>query len=305
MIEHNKRGLALIETHPFSQVKVIHPLKVLDMTGIKLGLDGAHQKMNASLAVALCKTFVARLKNSLIATTAKDSWLEDLLLDSGELPDAYLRGLQACEWPGRCQKIFLQNYGIVLFLDGAHTGESMAVCRDWYLAQQQSSNDGGILRVLIFNCMDTRDPVTLLKPLTENCGFDMVIFSSNSTGKQHTLEDKRHHSQDAKTIWQHNILNSWRTLKGTSTSAESTRTSSDGKVSFGGAADGEVYATIPNVLDRLISVEASLDRKKTLHVLITGSLYLVGGWLEVLSSNPWLVREDQRALIAEMAEDVT
>jgi len=57
---------------------------------LKLGLEGEHQYYNASLAIALCKTWLERAKNQKVEWT--------------ELPESFIKALQTCHWPGRSQK---------------------------------------------------------------------------------------------------------------------------------------------------------------------------------------------------------
>jgi len=63
---------------------------------------------------------------------------------------------------------------LTVYLDGAHTPESMVTCAQWFAQvtaqqqdqqQQQPDQQRQVLRVLIFNCMKERDPSILLPEL--------------------------------------------------------------------------------------------------------------------------------------------
>jgi hypothetical protein len=86
----------------------------------RLGLAGAHQVQNASLAVALVKEFVR-------ATTGRP-------LDAASEP-ALSDGLAAAKWPGRCQTVQDPAHSSTRwFLDGAHTLESLDCCAAWFFS---------------------------------------------------------------------------------------------------------------------------------------------------------------------------
>ena len=63
---------------------------------------------------------------------------------------------------------------VTFFLDGAHTPESMAACARWFAAASGAAagrdGGGGVDRVLLFNCMVTREPAALLPPLLSTAG---------------------------------------------------------------------------------------------------------------------------------------
>ena len=83
-----------------------------------LGLAGVHQYQNANLAVHLAKKF--------LSVQASETFTEDL-------PAAFVDGLQATKWPGRCQTVIDPSHArTTWFLDGAHTLESLDCCMQWY-----------------------------------------------------------------------------------------------------------------------------------------------------------------------------
>ena len=137
----------------------------------KLGVPGSHQRINASLAVALASKFL-EIKGH---KTSMD----------GDLPESFKQPLAETKWPGRCQVV--QDGETRWLLDGAHTTESLTSCGRW--AWSEGKPD-----VLIFNCSGGRAAETLLASLLEagaktsgksleelGAGFEEVVFCTNVT----------------------------------------------------------------------------------------------------------------------------
>ncbi|KAG0144437.1 hypothetical protein CROQUDRAFT_134356 [Cronartium quercuum f. sp. fusiforme G11] len=270
-----------------------------------LGLAGEHQKINASLALALINTFLAspRLpdhfklqKSSLPDATAAitpSPFLPPpptnpapIIPDISSLPlppilpsefltphpisDLFRQALQATKWPGRCQ-IVQDPYKprISWSLDGAHTVESIACCGKWWRELIRSSDQTG-KRALIFNCTSGRSGKTLLKMLKESLDegsnekfeFDLVIISTNTTfssGKSTgdlTCIVTQLGTKSELTV-QNEIAEAWKSITSLDTNVIVTRSIED--------AVGEIH---------------KID-DQPLNVLVTGSLHLVGGVLEV------------------------
>ncbi|XP_021934215.1 folylpolyglutamate synthase, mitochondrial-like isoform X4 [Zootermopsis nevadensis] len=108
--------------------------------------------------------------------TGSEEWLP--VSPTFPISSSMALGLKFCTWPGRNQII---NDGLIhFFLDGAHTSESLWLCADWFIQNSQAIAKQDIpYRVLVFNCTGNRDPRALLLPLL-NCGFQLVIFCPNS-----------------------------------------------------------------------------------------------------------------------------
>ncbi len=142
---------------------------VLTIPETPLGLKGVHQRINASLAVALAKSFLASKGQDFCEV----------------LPPSFVESLQSARWPGRCQKVVVGK--ITWLLDGAHTTESLQSCGKW-------AWDEGQPDVLVFNTSGGRAGETLLGSLLEagaqtagtssadlGTSFDSVIFCTNVT----------------------------------------------------------------------------------------------------------------------------
>jgi len=109
-----------------------------------IGLPGDHQRINAALAVVLCREICA--------------------IDDATVQTA----LAAASWPGRCQTVSASP-NVMLRLDGAHTPKSLEACLEWYTTVANNR------RSLVFNCSHERSPVPLLQQLYA-VGFEAVYF---------------------------------------------------------------------------------------------------------------------------------
>ena len=84
-----------------------------------LGLAGVHQVQNAGLAVTLVQKFLQR---------------KEKIEPKASLSEAFVEGLSHAKWPGRCQTVLDPRCsGIIWYLDGAHTIESLEYCMQWFV----------------------------------------------------------------------------------------------------------------------------------------------------------------------------
>jgi len=115
----------------------------------------------------------------------------------------------------------------------------------------------------VFNCKTDRHPRELLSVIVKqkmHSEFKKVMFCNivmtDQTGKQ------------GPTTWQESNNAIWKELLG----------QKDVKREY---EEGVVFGNIPNALDEILKI-CKENPEKDVRVLITGSLYLVGGFLEVL-----------------------
>lgn len=155
-------------------------------------------------------------------------------------------------------------------LDGAHTEESMEVCKIWYSEassklQKQSLKKLSPIQILVFYCSASRNPQKLLSTLAQsNIFFDCVIFTTYKTNKKHILEDKRdNRSNREKDKWPEILINTWSNLK---------TTNNQEKI---------ICQSVNEVIFHLENYSEKF-KDRNIYVLITGSLYLVGAFLEIL-----------------------
>ncbi|THH11485.1 hypothetical protein EW145_g640 [Phellinidium pouzarii] len=155
------------------------------LSDIKLGLSGFHQYQNANLAISLAQEFL-HIKAPLVAPTT--------------LSAAFVSGLENTRWPGRCQTVPDPSLkGTTWFLDGAHTVESLECCVQWFFSPAVGlwEKVHKPVRIFIFNCTHGRSGSSFLLTVLSkmkaqlqlhgkgdidpNHFFDHVIFCSNVT----------------------------------------------------------------------------------------------------------------------------
>ncbi|KAJ3181786.1 Folylpolyglutamate synthetase [Geranomyces variabilis] len=252
-----------------SSLTTITSAAVEDMCHKTFGMPGAYQKVNGALAVALCREWVAQRRKAGIQVFGEE--------------DAFRQGLEAANWPGRAQTYSSKQYPTVKwYLDGAHTKESMQVCADWfsdeYKALEDATKSGGE-QVLLFNCTKGRDGLVLLKALAElhvsTVPFSRIVFCTNDAYPPGTTDgptDQVNHTvrRDDHLTVQKELAAAWETLV-----AEQP----DGS-------KRPVHIDIqPSIQDAVHSIAAySTEKGLQARVLVTGSLYLIGGLLTVLEA---------------------
>ncbi|EFC36896.1 folylpolyglutamate synthetase [Naegleria gruberi] len=289
---------------------------------LEIGLKGEHQRWNAALAIALCKTFLERtnrsvsvslstieenniltkfnqclkgevcepisqtpltLANSNYETTTHKEELKNFL--PFHLSETFIEGLKSTRWPGRCQIV---NFpGLDFYIDGAHTDESLDLCRRWFVQcidkndqapqefedisyissdneenssltfqrridAQNSESSKDHKKVLVFNYTGVRDPRKLLASLTTSKEyFDYVIFCPTDSQKN-SLVNKSTGMSKAESEKLNNLKKLWIELTG-----------DESKVS--------IFNSINQVLDFVWDMKS-----QQVSVLVTGSLYLIG-----------------------------
>uniref|UniRef100_A0A5F9CDM9 tetrahydrofolate synthase n=1 Tax=Oryctolagus cuniculus TaxID=9986 RepID=A0A5F9CDM9_RABIT len=163
------------------------PLEALEDGGppLSLGLEGEHQRSNAALALQLAHCWLQQQDHQDVGeltASSRPSVMRQLPLAPAFQPTARMRhGLRDTEWLGRTQ--VLRRGPLTWYLDGAHTTSSVQACVRWFLAalrHQERQSTGPEVRVLLFNSTGDRDPAALLKVL-QPCQFDYAVFCPNLT----------------------------------------------------------------------------------------------------------------------------
>ncbi|KAF6015823.1 hypothetical protein HII12_000616 [Brettanomyces bruxellensis] len=220
-----------------------------DLKDIKLGINGDFQNFNASLAVALCFAHLRKL---------------GFAIDSDNLPEEFVKGLEEARWPGRCQVLQdKQRKDLTWFIDGAHTKESIQGATHWFTTATHPERK----RVLLFN-QQKRSPEQLLKTLHNEIAkagvhFDHVIFSTNVTwASGEYSNDQISLNTSAKQV---------ENLEVQTQSAEIWN-------KFDKKSRKHIFPDVETTVNFIRSLEGPLD------VFVTGSLHLLGGFLIVLES---------------------
>lgn len=219
----------------------------------QLGLEADFQQINASLALAIAR-----------------DWLANRGFDDDPDYDAKLaQGLRDVKWSGRCET--RQERDVTWYIDGGHTLESIKLAGQWYASTQQKRHQQNARRYLIFN-QQTRDAHALATALHDTLSttlhdthpFTHAIFCTNTTfkvaGFKPDLISTNTNSSDVEALKvQKELAETWR------------RVDPEAEVS--------VVRTIEEAVD-LVRQASSKDEQVT--ALVTGSLHLVGGFLEVI-----------------------
>ena len=192
---------------------------------------------------------------------------------------------------------------MTFFVDGAHTPESIGACASWFstasakeeaakedlvkeearMTKEGNGEGNATDRVVIFNCMEERDPESLLEPLrkellrpdAEHTWPSEIIFSP-TTSSYTKLSTP---NAVADTAWQGNLLSVWQRLVERGNLSGSLR-ADHGQHRLPAPV---VSPSLAETLQRVRSRAQSFGGGKRLHVLVTGSLYLVGDVLSALN----------------------
>lgn len=287
-----------------------------------LGLSANFLKQNAVLAIGLSELWLTKWNPSHVKGTASRNILsgngalrstssELLVYEPHELHAATIQGIRNFKWPGRAQIYQLPTDAIKLFLDGAHTPESVKACVEWFGAHTAPSATTS--HALIFNCNKPRDPSVLLLPIVNaiasgRISVDLVYFTMSQVAPQY----RRDHSNDIaynanpQITWQQEIAGKWAELviKAGQASSSETTTTEDWEESLAKGesslptegkpttVNGRVVVwpqvkIVEHVDDCIKEIKDWVDAEelgpKKVDVLVTGSLYLVGAMLEYLN----------------------
>ncbi|KAL8041366.1 hypothetical protein ABFS82_10G158300 [Erythranthe guttata] len=311
-------------------LEVVAPLNRSKLKGKELSLSGEHQFTNAGLAVALCKSWLRRTGNWEKLFQHAD--LED------NLPDAFLRGLSTARLSGRAEIVLDPSTessdaaegrentkgDLVYYLDGAHSPESMEACARWFASAvkeegprksvhhvssnghiEQGENKKVTKNILLFNCMDVRDPQTLLPTLVDTCALSGTYFAKAIFVPSLSTYSKVTSATSAIPLeipskdltWQFNLQRVWeKIINGKDALCENSdmkipessppQRLIDEDVSNCSTSDGEfscsaVVSSLPTTINWLRDY-ARENPSFRIQVLVTGSLHLVGDVLKLL-----------------------
>lgn len=223
------------------------------------------------------------------------------------LPEYFISGLRDCYWPGRSQTIMREQ--VTYYLDGAHTARSLQACVDWFLeasGEEQRNTKGTVLRILLFNIKLWKYKPSLVKPLLD-CKFDAAVFCPNllyedenppdMACRYRKREDMLANSQEVKQLFESLLMDPGSSQGDTQDpSLESGEEPMDvdgaGHLvdctwlpsissALSWAACGRDPSVQPLLQEDVKPVEKSKEAAR-IQVLVTGSLYLVGGVLKLL-----------------------
>lgn len=293
------------------------PLEAYEHT-IYLGMQGAVQHINASLALQLTNTWLKQVKcHEDVYMTYSDEIMNDessyiplQMAETYNINTETRDALENCVWPGRFQT--LEKGKITFYLDGAHTLQSIKHCARWFenLSQMHRANmqKQSVLKVLYFNCTGERKAESLLDPLAD-IFFDVVIFSPNrinvmkdaSSDLSNFMVDPEKEIQQCvinKEIWCH-LMRSLHENELSISSGNASSVGSELRIKATINDNALQFPSISNALDFIFGTETlnkahSCNIRSTfcdlvknadhIQVLVTGSLHLVGGVLSLIDT---------------------
>ena len=234
------------------------------VSNVKLGLAAPFQSINASLAVAVASSHLRSLGH---ADRAADP---DIAVP---LPPEFVRGLESTRWPGRCE--VRHDGNISWHIDGGHTLESIELAASWFANQIPSAErgkTGRTTRILLFN-QQKRDANALVKTLHKTVAatlkdkrsFTHVVFCTNVIFKdsENQLDfwgDDTYQAAVQSLQVQKSLAETWKELD-----------------------PGASVNVVPSIEEAVgWCRDVAGQQRETVRVFVTGSIHLVGGFLEVL-----------------------
>ena len=252
---------------------VVEPSRIL--TDVKLGLEGDFQRENAAIAISVAASHLGKLGVSYDVPLPGPS--------AGTfLPGKFIAGLESVAWPGRCQ--VLKDGDITWFLDGAHTTESLRLAAAWFHGHLLPAFVGPNppTGAMLMFCQTERDGAALLRDLmtalykSRSGGSVGVIYPRSSTVGHATQRLGR-------SIFTYAAFPTRTPLKLLASQEKADIRSQKQLASIYQSLDGNAlhmaYETIEEAVELAKRVSKGNER---LLVLVTGSLHLVGGVLQVL-----------------------
>ncbi|XP_055630515.1 folylpolyglutamate synthase, mitochondrial isoform X2 [Toxorhynchites rutilus septentrionalis] len=202
-------------------------------------------KLNTSLAIQIALNWIGHTRGR-----EKNHILSELVT----------KGVESCFWPGRCHQIRKGNKRI--FLDGAHTVESIEICAKWFQSCQRKKNP----KILIFNATGDRDNNKLLKLLAKHVHFDKVFFSPNLASNKITNVDSinlnfPNDEQMKRCVENHQLWGDIMRQQNTPGSK------------------AHVHTALESVFEQ---IDNNYSEQQECDILVTGSLHLIGAVLTAL-----------------------
>ena len=294
------------------QIPELHKYDWGNFPPLALGLYGAIHNRNASVALQLSRYFYemecqqkVNMEVNGHKTLQSTESSEETVLEIArpfKLDVEEALGLRLCQWPGRAHIIEKQN-NLTYFLDGAHTMLSVQACRAWfeYVSNTQEKNITPLktLKVLIFNTTKDRDPKSLLSHLA-SFPFDKVIFSTNLTLSQNSkntdntnnttsVSSQSKRCEEHKTVWED--LQKERLMNNQVEEIDNNEEYSGHRRTKYGLKKAQCYTA--NTINDAIKFATNsnlngntvITEKTLVQILVTGSIHLVGGVLQIVDPN--------------------
>ncbi|KAL4143021.1 hypothetical protein QTP88_005400 [Uroleucon formosanum] len=247
-----EKQTTLLEAPPFSKYNWYE-------NASKLKVLNTAQEINASLAIQLVNAWVNR--------NNKYDWLKKCNVGLNGMKQAPIweineqdkQALRDVKWLGRNQVINVTP-NLSYFLDGAHTIESIQLCSKWY-QNICSKSQLNTQNILIFNVTALRDYYKFLKIILAENKIDLVLICPIIT----SIVNRRPDTVDLNFNYEEQLVKCYNMKN---------------SIDF---CDVKVFNSIQETIKH-VEMCSSSEKNTSYQVLVTGSLKLVGGVLEVLQS---------------------
>lgn len=228
----------------------VDKLKILNNYPPKLGIDSLVQFENAALAVQLAETFINKYNDSNNNIVNFDKNIVELALKNTQCP-------------GRSQ--IIHGKYLDVYLDGAHTQESMKNCVNWFnkslINYKTINNNINVKKILIFNSTGSRDYCELFNIL-KTINFNYVYFVPNNSGAKSHDHENKNFGVDEQLKKCHLHMDHWT------------------------YSPAFINQSITQAFENIINIQINNNNNNDkIMVLITGSLHLVGASLAILDEN--------------------
>ncbi|TKX27065.1 folylpolyglutamate synthase [Elsinoe australis] len=237
---------------------------------LTLGLAADFQRINASVAIAAASAYLRSQGHTDVP---------DPTDHSTPLPTRFETGLEQVHFGGRCETRNDPSHRLTWYIDGGHTLESIEMAGRWFSTLISSSassptSSNPAPRILIFNqqSRDARSLAlklygTLASALGAEKPFTHALFCTNTTYKDSGFKpDLTSINTNAKDVEllsvQNKLAETW--------------------IEVDAECGVEVWKTVEEAVARAREI-ANLQGEEV-KLLVTGSLHLVGGVIEVLES---------------------
>ena len=283
------------------ELNIVQRLPILETGEFNLGLLGNFQYDNASLATAVAASYLRS-----VGITEGIPLHKELGNFATGLPQHFEHGLETVSWPGRCE--IHKDGNIEWFLDGAHTMDSIEAVGHWFRAEMDEAYfepQPPTATMLIFN-QDDRDGEALLRKLLITMGTleSLVYFrkpkSRNRTKQIPIIRSEIERLRQFQTV---NPVRLFRyaafctnepftaTTEGKHMNLERQERMAKVYQGMEGNTLHMVYGSIEEAVRLAMRVSEGDER---VLVLVTSSLHLVGGLLQVLERGKEFLLEEPR-----------
>lgn len=225
---------------------------------ISPGIRGAHQFSNVSMALQLVRAWAEKCGFPLPGVPLSTD-------TSGfNVPLWMCDAIESCRWPGRSQ-IVSTDRNVTYLLDGAHTPKSMEACSEWAAEEIVNLKKENVKKILLFQCTADRCPSTLIKYL-KPLGISQIVSCPTQL---HSSIDKSADSANLNASRDEQAEKANQCVQAWKESLDQPESVTEDQM--------KVFDCISSAYKFIESQAASQE----ILVLVTGSLHLVGGVLNL------------------------